>query len=238
MMDRSCGLNNTRPSTPGRGEAIDPSLIRVSVLLSATGATAAQFFVNAADTKTQGVDFVASYDVELDGDQSLKLVAAGNWTETEVKDGTVVSSIGGIDVGPLFTPQDISIIEEWQPKTRLNLSADYANGPWSVQTRVSMYGTYTVCEGSCDSDSNIQKFGSKWLTDFVVNYDFEDSGLRLTAGANNLFSVKPDLNLIGQSRGGTIPGIVDSIGVFKYSRRSAPFGFNGGYYYARATYSF
>lgn len=205
---------------------------------AATGATAAQFFVNAADTRTQGIDFVASYDVELSGEQSLKLTAAGNWTETKVKDGTVVNSIGGVDVGDLFTPQDISIIEEWQPKTRLNLSADYANGPWSVQTRVSMYGSYTVCEGSCDSDSNVQKFGSKWLTDLTVNYDFADSGLRLTVGANNLFSVKPDLNLIGQARGGSIPGIVDSIGVFKYSRRSAPFGFNGGYYYAKATYSF
>jgi len=205
---------------------------------AATGATAAQFFVNAADTRTQGVDFVASYEVDLDGNQSLKLTAAANWTETKVKDGTIVSAIGGVDVGPLFTPQDISIIEEWQPKTRIILSADYSNGPWSLLTRVNMYGTYTVCEGSCDSDSNIQKFGSKWLVDIAVNYEFEDTGLRLTAGANNLFSVEPDLNLIGQARGGTIDGIVDSIGVFKFSRRSAPFGFNGGYYYARATYSF
>ncbi|WP_417625205.1 TonB-dependent receptor plug domain-containing protein [Paremcibacter congregatus] len=205
---------------------------------AATGATSGQFFINAADTRTQGVDFVASYDVELSGDQSLKLVAAANWTETKVKSGTVVSSIGGIDVGPLFTPQDISIIEEWQPKTRINLSADYASGPWSVQTRASMFGTYTVCEGSCDSESNTQKFGAKWLTDVTVNYDFEESGLRLTAGVNNLFDVKPDLNLIGQSRGGSLPGIIDSPGVFKYSRRSAPFGFNGGYYYVKATYNF
>jgi len=205
---------------------------------AATGATSAQFFVNAADTRTQGIDFVASYDVELGGDQSLKLVAAANWTETNVKDGSVVSAIGGVDVGNLFSPQDISIIEEWQPKTRVNLLADYANGPWSVQTRVSMYGTYTVCEGSCDSESNVQKFGAKWLTDITVNYDFEDTGLRLTAGVNNLFSVKPDLNLIGQARGGTLEGIVDSPGVFQYSRRSAPFGFNGGYYYVKATYNF
>lgn len=213
------------------------------VVSAATGATSAQFFVNAADTTTQGIDLVASYDFELDGEQSLKLVAAGNWTETKVKDGSVVSAIGGVDVGDLFTPQDVSIIEQWQPKTRLNLLADYANGPWSVQTRLSMYGTYTVCEGSCDSDANVQKFGSKWLTDITVNYDFTDTGLRLTVGANNLFSVKPDRNLIGQTRNGTLTDatlgdVITSSGIFVYSRRSAPFGFNGGYYYARATYSF
>ena len=46
----------------------------------------------------------------------------------------------------------------------------------------------------------------------------------------------PEENEVGQSRGGTIIApdgtvIVDSPGVFTYSRRSAPFGFNGGFYY-------
>ena len=62
-------------------------------------------------------------------------------------------------------------------------------------------------------------------------------------GANNLFDVKPDKNEIGQARGGTIYDhdgflIVDSPGVFTYSRRSVPFGFNGGYYYLAYEYSF
>jgi len=204
----------------------------------AGAATSGQFFVNAADTTTDGVDVVATYDVELSGDQTLRLSAAANWTETSVDRASIVSSIGGVDVGPLFTPQDISIIEEWQPKTRINFSANYGIGNWGVIARLSQFGSYTVCEGTCDSDSNVQEFGSKWLTDIQVHYTFEDSGLKFTVGANNLFDVTPDLNLIGQSRGGTIAGIVDSPGVFQYSRRSAPFGFNGGYWYARATYTF
>ena len=59
---------------------------------------------------------------------------------------------------------------------------------------------------------------------------------RLSVGANNLFNVTPEKNEIGQSRGGRIVDpmgnvIVDSPGVFTYSRRSAPFGFNGGFYF-------
>jgi iron complex outermembrane receptor protein len=205
-------------------------------------ASSGQFFVNAADTVTNGVDIVATYDVDLGGDQTLRLSAAANWTETDLKNDTIVSSIGGVDVGPLFTPQDISIVEEWQPKTRVNLSANYSNGPWDVITRVSQFGKYTVCEGACNTPSgagqNIQEFGSKWLTDIQVNYNFEDSGLTITVGANNLFDTYPDGNLIGQSRSGSLEGIVSSPGVFQYSRRSAPFGFNGGYWYGRVTYRF
>ena len=50
-----------------------------------------------------------------------------------------------------------------------------------------------------------------------------------------IFNVMPEKNEIGQSRAGTIippdgTVIVDSPGVFRYSRRSAPFGFNGGWH--------
>ena len=53
----------------------------------------------------------------------------------------------------------------------------------------------------------------------------------------------PDKNEIGNSRTGTIVDssgnvIVSSPGVFTYSRRSAPFGFNGAYYYVGAEYNF
>ncbi|MBL4837606.1 MAG: TonB-dependent receptor [Kordiimonadaceae bacterium] len=201
-------------------------------------ASSGQFFVNYADTKTNGMDFVATYDVALPGDQKLKLSASGNWTATEVVAGSILDSVGGVHVGQLFTPQDISITEEWQPKTRANFTANYANGNWAVVTRVGHYGAYTVCEGSCDTASNVQTFSAKWLADIQLNYRFPESGLKVTVGANNLFDTTPDLNLIGQDRAGSIAGIVDSIGVFQYSRRSAPFGFNGGYWYVRATYSY
>ncbi len=204
----------------------------------AGAASTGQFFVNAADTTTNGLDLVASYDVPLGGGQQLQLSAAANWTKTTVDPGSIVSSIGGVDVGPLITRQDVSIIEEWQPKSRINLTANYARGSWGLVTRLSQFGKYTVCEGTCDSSANRQTFSAKWLADIQLTYQFAETGMRFAVGANNLFNSTPDRNLIGQSRGGTIKGIVSSPGVFQFSRRSAPFGFNGGYWYARATYQF
>lgn len=201
-------------------------------------ASSAQFFVNAADTSTDGLDLVASYSLPMPEGQSLELGLAANWTKTEVVEGSVARSIGGVDVGPLFTAQDISIIEDWQPKSRLNLHAVYTVGAFTVNSRVSRFGSYMVCEGTCDGAGNIQDFSAKWLTDLQVSYRFETLGFTVSMGANNLFDVTPDLNEIGQARAGDILDIVSSPGVFQYSRRSAPFGFNGGYWYLRTSLEF
>ena len=80
------------------------------------------------------------------------------------------------------------------------------------------------------------------VTSLRVNYQYNDE-LSFNFGGNNIFDVYPDKNEIGNSRSGTIVDpignvVASSQGVFKYSRRSAPFGFNGAYFYAGAEYQF
>ena len=105
----------------------------------------------------------------------------------------------------------------------------YSNGPWHVNLALNYYGEYTVTDGAK------QTYGAETLTDINVSYRF-DNGMTLNFAGNNIFDVTPDMNLIGNSRNGAIeatpdgPLVVDSPGIFQYSRRSAPFGFNGGYY--------
>ncbi len=192
----------------------------------------AQFFMNAVDTRTQGVDIVASWDVPFIplGDLNLRLLGA----IMETKTGSV-NLPAGLPPG-LFTDQDRSIIEEWQPKSRFTLSGLYQLDQLSASVMVHRYGSYTVTDGTK------QKFDPKYLTDIQLSYNFGPFGI-LKIGANNLFNVTPDENRIGQARAGRIIDsqgnlIVDSPGVFQYSRRSAPFGFNGGFYYTAFTYRF
>ena len=133
------------------------------------------------------------------------------------------------------------MIEEWQPNTRINLSTDYIIGDLTISGALRYFGSYTVQEGS-GPDPARQTYGGKWLTDIQSNYQLNE-GLSLTVGANNLFDQMPDPSEISQSRAGTLTDstgyvIVDSPGVFPYSRRAAPFGFNGGLYYAKLSYSF
>ena len=193
-----------------------------------------QFFMNAADTTTKGVDIVASLDHSFADSSALRLVLAGTINETEITD---INLPAGLPES-LFTDQDRSIVEEWQPKDRFSLSGTYSRGPASLLLAVHRYGEYTVTEAS----QVTQTYGAKYLTDASLSVDVGKIGT-FKIGANNLFDVKPDKNNIGQARGGTIldhdgSTIVDSPGVFTYSRRSAPFGINGGYYYLAYEYAF
>ena len=201
-----------------------PSKIRKS--LDASGVGGAQFFMNAVDTQTQGIDVVASYAYPVFERGTLTFSFAANYTETEITDINLPANLPD----SLFTEQDRSIIETWQPKDRVSMSTRYSDDTIAVDYSVHRYGAYTVIDGS-----RSQTYMPKYLTDVQLSYGLGEYG-RIKIGANNLFNVTPDKNLIGQSRGGKIVDpwgnvVVDSPGVFTYSRRSAPFGFNGGLYY-------
>ena len=220
----------------GIGLGLDPVL---DAALNAAGATQAQFFLNAADTSTSGIDFVATTSAEGAGgtwDFSL----AANFTETDidsVRAPSSLSSIPGIQ-DLVFTSQDRSIVTEWQPEDRINFTTNFSRSNYSLNFGINRYGEYTVEEGGMAR----QTFGAKILVDTQFRYEF-DNGLVLKVGGNNIFDEVPDTNTIGQSRTGSIVDgagnlIVDSPGVFVFSRRAAPFGFNGAYYYAGADFSF
>lgn len=205
--------------------------------LKASGAGGGQFFLNGADTETQGVDIIATWNTEMLGGD-LDLTFAANFTETDVVNIFTPPDSGLGDIPPeeIFSEQDISIIEEWQPKNRISLSGLYRISDFTVSLAFNRYGEYTITDGGR------QTYGAEVLTDLRVNYQVNDQ-LSFNIGGNNLFDVMPDENEIGNSRTGTIVDdsgnvIVSSPGVFTYSRRSAPFGFNGAFYYAGAEYRF
>jgi iron complex outermembrane receptor protein len=205
--------------------------------LTSSGAGAGQFFLNGADTETSGVDIITTWNTEFMSGE-LDLTLAANFTETEVTDTYTPadSALGGISPEDVFSEQAISIIEEWQPQDRISLNSLYKINQFTVNLAFNRYGEYTVLDGKK------QTYGAELLTDLRVNYQYNDE-LSFNIGGNNIFDIYPDKNEIGNSRSGTIVDengniIADSSGVFTYSRRSAPFGFNGAYFYAGAEYRF
>ena len=217
--------------------ALEETAPQIASALLSAGASRAQFFTNATQTVTSGVEFSFNSVHASRNGGVLDLGFSGMYADTEL--------VGGVDAPALLTGfeniifgnVDQSILTEWQPNTRLQALADYTIGRFRFGSALRYFGSYWIQEGS-----NRQEFGGKWLTDV-------DFGIRmfqkteLTLGVHNLFNVTPDLNRIGQSRGGTLVdasgrGIVSSPGVFQYSRRAAPFGFNGGFFYARYSLHF
>ena len=198
----------------------------IANVLRPLNVNAAQFFANAVDTETEGVDLVVSYATSLGSATSLSLTGAANWNRTEVV-GAVRTPPALAGLGEtLFDRIERERIETAQPRELYNLAARLDHGAASALLRFNKFGAVKTVEFASDPSLD-QVSPSRWLTDLDLSYRFA-GGLRWHLGANNLFDVYPEKNR---------PELSFS-GIFVYPRRTAPFGFNGGYYYTRLAYTF
>ncbi|MDD9841130.1 MAG: TonB-dependent receptor [Alphaproteobacteria bacterium] len=196
-------------------------------ILAAQEASSAQFLINAASTKTQGVEMVATWQPPIKrGRLDTKL--AFHFTQTDIEgEFGAPGLLQGLE-NDLFSQRDRSIIESWQPESRVTLSADYQFGGVVFSTSVNRYGSYIGSENITTGYVE-QKFDEAYIVDLRVQWQ-PHNGLTLTLFGDNIFDHYPEQNRIDNSRGGKIKDIVDSFSVFSYSRRTAPYGFNGAYW--------
>ena len=224
--------------------------------LDAVNATAAQFFTNAAETVTSGLEFSFSSLHAWRNGSVLDFGVSGMLVNTELVGGVNAPTLlAGLE-DTIFGGQDRSILTEWQPNTRVQGMADYSLGPFKIGGALRYFGSYWVQEGGslgerpCGASGfsaspiggSRQQFCGKVVTDMHVGFKvFKHT--ELTVGAQNLLNTVPDQNHVGQTRNGRLEDssgrvIIESPGVFLLSRRAAPFGFNGGFYYARLSVRF
>ncbi|HYW96427.1 MAG TPA: TonB-dependent receptor, partial [Bacteroidales bacterium] len=184
----------------------------------------AQFFTNAVNTRTQGLDIVLSHLTPLYSG-SLGLSAGINLNRTEVV-GDVHASEQIKDNGLenyLFNRQDRALIELAQPLSKYNFTINYTHKKLVVTIRTIRFGQVSY-RGIDTSDAELardQDYSPKWLTDARIDYHFLPS-LTFTAGANNIFDIYPDKN----------NQVLQNYGRFPYNTAVTQFGFNGGFYYA------
>ena len=178
--------------------------------------TSVRWFSNDFDTLTQGIDIIASYPIShgsgegSDGSSVLSLHF--NFNDTSVE-----------RAGNYIDDQRIDQLENNLPDTRFVMNATHYLGPWTVVLpRLRYYGDFIEYA----ADAWYAEFGAKILVDLEVNYDF-DSGLSLAFGAQNLFDTYPDENTLAAQQGSGL----------RYPE-SSPYGFNGGFYYFKASYHF
>ncbi|WP_444924354.1 TonB-dependent receptor plug domain-containing protein [Microbulbifer sp. DLAB2-AF] len=170
--------------------------------------TSIRFYTNDFDTKTRGIDVVATYPL---GD-ATDLSFAANWTDTEVTKYRE-ETISDMRLGQL---------EDGLPNIRGNATISHAGEGWRGLVRLNYYGSYW--EAHLDDYSLPIDAGDEWTVDIEGAYDFSDS-LSLIAGAENLFNNYPDKNPWSGVAGAEYP-------------ETAPMGFNGALYYVRAQYEF
>ncbi|HMG19591.1 MAG TPA: TonB-dependent receptor [Gemmatimonadales bacterium] len=213
----------------------DPAIrARVAQLVApfaSQGVTGAQFFANAVDTRTTGLDLVVAYARPV-GRGTLNLTASANLTQTEVMrvnlPQAMADSFAGSSIDTmrlrLLNREDRNRLEDALPHQKGTLSARYAGGRISALVRAAYYGEILY---KAPSATNDERFGAKTLVDVDLGLELL-RGTRLAVGGNNVFNTFPDKQ--------KVPANINS-GRFIYSRRVTQFGMNGGFYYARVALS-
>jgi len=203
-----------------------------NILAPFPGVTAAQFFANAVDTDTMGLDVVADYAIDT-GTGMVLLSGAANFTKTEVKDVHIPpglqAAFPGDDATQLnnffFDRLARNRLEDSVPHVKGNLAARYNYKQLSALVRANYYGQVRF-KPAIVTDS--QTFSAKTLFDADLGYQFTKN-LQLVVGGDNLLNTFPDKN-------NKLNNI--SAGRFVYNRNVSQFGLNGAFYYVKLALTF
>ena len=174
-----------------------------------------QFFVNDFSTRTQGLDVVAAYDVE--NERGVTTVsAAWNVTNTNVTEHNSETldddRVNGLEKGLPFVRGNVTVNHVFPGGTRLLVRGSHWDG---VFERLAPYSGDKIVT---------TRYPGRQLLDFEVAQTFADN-YTLTVGAQNALNTYP----------GEFPLAADDSGQ-RYGEYS-PFGFNGGFYYTKLSYS-
>ncbi|HWU04433.1 MAG TPA: TonB-dependent receptor, partial [Novosphingobium sp.] len=192
-----------------------------SILLAngITGVDSAQFFTNAVNTQTRGIDVVADYTLKSRTAGTFRLSAAYSYNTTKIlsiaANPAVLAPLGVT----LFGRQAQRDLVAALPRDKVVLTSDWSRDRLRALLRLTRWGSYTESSTTASGD---RSFGAKWITDLEVGYDI-NRRVSLAVGANNLFDVYPDKN-----------GLVAYDGSGAYGN-FAPFGLTGGSYYGRVS---
>ncbi len=219
-------------------------------LLKDNGATAANFFTNAIDTKSKGLEAVVSYRTAFAGTNKLRFTLAATFIKNEVKKGadgkpivkasTILVNSG--QLGNYFNREDQSRIEVANPKAKGNFTINYNHTRFGAMLRFAYFGKVTYLDPTINPanpavfPTNLftgqretldQEFNSKTVTDLSLSYDLTKN-FTFTVGSNNIFDVYQDKHTHSNNV---------SLGRFIYSRRVQQMGFNGRYVFARVSFN-
>ena len=180
------------------------------------------FFTNDFDTTTTGIDLIGNYSTMLlDGDASFSL--AYNYNKTEVDRYTAVTG-----------DFKVSRLENDLPNHRATLTWAQSWDEVSFLLRGNYYGEYQGVH--VDYDATVNDGDAAVTLDAEVSY-FLNESFTISAGAQNLLdqeATKVNFTNEGSADCGGCQN--NNWGGVYYE--TSPFGFNGGFYYVKATYNF
>ena len=200
----------------------------ISALLDAAGFDESlggvNYFTNAIDTRSQGVDVVATWGTDA-GNGTIDFTAAYNYNDLSIEkvdpNPEELSGLILADGTPIeqFDRARLGTYTDEFPDSKFSLSSAYSLGGFTTNLRATLFGEFTNVNNNPANDT---RNDAEWIVDLEVGYQFEN-GFSLFAGANNVFNTYPEEVRPASSLGN---GFYDTI---------SPYGFTGGSWYVRTS---
>ncbi|MBL8549094.1 MAG: TonB-dependent receptor [Hyphomonadaceae bacterium] len=213
------GANVASPTTPA--QITQRAIFNLISPLSPT-ATAARFFINGVDSKTEGVDVVARYRLNTEAAGDFAFTASGNINATDVTRTPTTSVLAALPVPPVLFPTNrVWEFERGTPAQKYSLAVDWDLEPFGATIRGTHYGSVLAPQASLPLT---YKLDSAFLLDLEGRVEWNKIGFAL--GASNVLDEYPTQT----------PTNVNVNGPTAFSSFS-PFGFNGRFVYGRLSYN-
>lgn len=193
----------------GAFEDTDPD---IGADLQRLGVSAAQFFTNALDTRTTGVDVVLGYVRNL-GEHRFRAALVGNFNDMELGDIETSPKLSGKE-DIYFGEREQYFLRASAPRSKVSLSSDYGMGRLETSLRVNRFGEVTLIDWIDERDV----YQPRTTADLSVGYQVSDN-LGVTVGGTNLFNTYPTPQDTETETG----GLWDPVQM----------GFSGAFYFAR-----
>ncbi len=186
----------------------------------------ANYFTNGVNTRTRGLDILATYHSNFARWGSVDWDLGINFNTTSV------TSVGRDTNGnTLLNAQQVGYITSSTPKNKIIVGGTWHRDKWALSLHETRYGTTSGEESywsgpNAFSTTRFAHFtnAARYVTDVELRYAMTRK-FEIAVGANNLFNVYPS----------KLPSENQFLGT-QYDIVSSPIGINGGFYYLRARY--
>lgn len=188
----------------------------------------ARFFTNGVDTTTNGVEAVAAYRWTPAGDYGrFNFTASASYNKTKLDRLPTTNILSALTPAPLLVAHvNQMTLTDGQPKYKGSFVTDWSRGIWGATVKATYYGKLTQPGTTTALDIPL---AAATLVDLELRVNPAPKWT-VAVGADNVFDKYP--TGVPATIGTTV---TNSTGAGQWPEYS-PFGFQGRYLYARASY--
>jgi iron complex outermembrane recepter protein len=188
---------------------------------------AAQFFTNAVNTTSKGLDAILSYSLGFSGQQNLRFSLAANFNNMVIDKIYTNDKLQGKE-NTYFGLREQYFLLASAPKSKINFGVDYSNKNFFAGLKLNRFGKVELINWNDNGDSvvdpgELDTYNARITADISAGYNLKN--FTFTLGGVNVLNAYPDKH---------DPGLTESGGIWD----AVQMGFSGAFYFAKIGFKF